>query len=620
MDAPITLFIYITGTFFVVLFADRFFNNNSYEPDDADVKNALALDPRLDPALPKHLTEKTRYNVYLSIFIVYTLILYYFVSLLFPVLVLKQFNIDFATNYSIAFVAGTLAFITLSTKIPHIKQILTEWKDDLHKRAQIPDRGMNVFRYLRKSTIKKSTPHFDNNLKTILHKDQDNKQRRDIDESFFDEPKNSLEGKWSRVVYLMYTIDNWSTNKQFKRHLETESLKWIKLEQRYRNTLIPIMERYSEGTLHEEELENTKKAIDMFFIKISWLSTLLLFMANKAGEDPCIHLKRAGWIVENNAYFEFSSKHIILAGLAIFISILAGAAISSVTLLKIANTTTTLFSITPKMVSHWLIYGVTMFVTPLAVTMFLKRCLSMNGVWETMHAESPKKPFSERQWDIYFFASATSYVTTFAVLAGVYSLLTLAGERASPDAISKIASYSFLAVVTSGYLCHLLDTPISGLIRSRKYFLYIPFCALTQGLLNVAIIIFMFLMHSINSFDLSILTPDKVGKLIIYSTIGFTIGITINLTTRFVFNPRERRNSESARSADGWLTISINSIKKRAKIMSQSINHFEIDANDELKDLADVGDPIGIYDENTLVRTGKVEAINDESIRILIPA
>jgi hypothetical protein len=615
MDASITPLIYITGTFFVCLFAARFFNNNPYEPDDADAKNALSLDPKLDPALPKHLTEKTRYNVYLSIFIFYTIILYYFVSLLFPVLLLQILEIDFSTNYSIALVAGTLAFITLSTKIPYIKQILTEWKDDLHKRAQIPEKAMYVFKCLRYHTFNTKSPQFEYYKREILYK-----KRRDIDESYFFKKKGNIEGKWSRVVYMMHAIDNWSTNKQFKRHLNTESLKWHNLKPHYHDTLIPMMEQYAEGTLHEEDLGNTKKEIDTFFIKISWLITLLLFMTNKAGEDPCIHLKRIGWIVENNTYFKFSPKHIIVAGLVIFISILAGATISSVILHEIGDITTTHFTITPKMVSHWLIYGVTMFVTPLTVTMLLKHCLSMNEVWETVHAESPKKPFSERQWDIYFFASVISYMATFAVLTGVYFLLTLTGKNASPDAIPKISSYSVLAFVTSGYLCYLLDTPITDLERSRKYSLNILLYSLIQGLLNVAIIVYMFLMNSINSFDPTKLPPEDMGKLIIYSTIGFIIGITINLTTRFVLNPHERRNSESTRITDEWLTICIDPIKKRTKIINQSNNYFEIDADDELKELAEIGDPIGIYDRNTLVRTGKVEAINDESIRILIPA
>jgi hypothetical protein len=233
MDTTIASITYITGTFFVSLFAARFFNNTPYGPEDDYAKNALSADPKLEPALPKYVTEKSRYNIYLSTFIFFTIILYYFVSLIFPVLIFNLLKIDFQTNHSIALVIGTLAFINLSTKIPYIKNTLTEWKYDLHKRAKIPDKAMYVFDSLRFSEINRSSTQFIIILNKLLNKESIGKERSDIDESYFFFDKDRIERKWSRLAYLMYSVENWSNSQPFEGRLKNESLRWLALKSYY---------------------------------------------------------------------------------------------------------------------------------------------------------------------------------------------------------------------------------------------------------------------------------------------------------------------------------------------------------------------------------------------------
>jgi hypothetical protein len=291
MDNLSTPLIYLVGTFFVVMFAIRFFNNKSndksYEPKDDDAKDALSTDPKLEPALPKYLTEKSRYNIYQGLFIFCTVVLYYIMSLVFPTLISFILKTNIADNFHVALVLGTLAFITLSPNIPYIKNVMKDWKDDLHVRADIPGSAMNVFNVLRFNEINKYSEEFIANYSKILaEKDNNGHTRSDIDQSYFTYRKERVESKWARLVYLVYVIGQWEKSQQFNRHLKSESLKWLALRAYYRDNLIPKMERYRDGTLSEDRIEEIKNEIDVISIKIYWLVTLLLFMANKAGEDP----------------------------------------------------------------------------------------------------------------------------------------------------------------------------------------------------------------------------------------------------------------------------------------------------------------------------------------------
>jgi hypothetical protein len=619
VENPITLLIYLIGTFFVMMFATRFFNNNHYGPKDIDAKHALSKDPKLEPALPKYVTEKSRYHVYHGTFVISTVILYYFISLIFPSMISNIVEGEFATSDHFALVIGTLAFINLSTRIPFIKKTLTDWKDDLHNRALIPDKAMHVFDSLRFSELNQSSEAFKNNLHDILNLKNNGALRGDIDKTYFEFDKERIEYKWSKLVYLMHIVNNWRSDEQFKRHLKSDSLKWLYLYSYYRDNLIPNMEKYKQCGLDEESTISTKKEIDVFLIKTYWLITLLLFMANKAAEDPCIHLKRIGWRVEPEHYFTFSTRQIVFTGFIIFLSILFGSAIGALILFTTSKVDTQYITIDPTKISYWLMYGIPMFVVPLVVTMFSKRYLSMSGVWSVQRPESNKVPFEERPWDIYFYASLISYITTFAILSGIYILLNLTGVANDQDAIPKIAAYCGLAIVTSGFISYLIDTPVPGWETSLLYYMRSFFPALLQGFLNVALIVFVFLLFSdINSFNVLELKPPELGELIIYSVIGFIVGVFIYITSRIGTKSYERRVNQKERSSEGWLTINLDSVDKRVQAINASDRGMQIKADAELKALANIGDSIDIYDGKLTLR-GSIDEIDDESIHISIP-
>lgn len=620
-EVTVTSLIYLVGTIFVIMFAIRFFNDKPYQPDDENVKNALSSDPRMEPALPKYVTEKTRYHTYLNTFIFFTVVLYYILSLLFPHLISSFLEKDIETSFSVALVVGTLAFINLSTKIPYIKKTLNDWKDDLHKRAKIPDKGMYVFDSLRFSEINRSSNEFKQNLDEILNARPSDPDKLDLDEDFFHFDKDRIERKWARLVYLMHAVEKWSTEHQFERHLKSESLKWLMLRSFYRDKLIPKMVKFKQGELNDEQVQTTKQEIDTLSIKLYWLITLLLFMANKSAEDPCVHLKNIGWIVSPDKYFKFSSRQIVFTGSTIFLAILIGSGISAFVLLKIGSVEHQQFIIKPSMIFYWLIYGIPMFMVPLAVTLMAKRYLSMNGVWAVQRPEDPIIPFGRRSWDVYFMVGVFSYIVTFAVLAAIYYVVMFFREPVTSNAIPSMGLYSGLAFISTIFISYLIDTPAPGWETSWRYYLKNLIPALMQGTANVILIVFAFLVLNNNqSFDISSLEQEPLGRLIVYSVIAFIIGASMYMTSRIGTKYYERRENETSRETDGWWTICIDSVFKRVKTIVQSDHTLDIDADDELKALANIGDTIEFYNQNRIAMIGSVQEVNDTHIRVTLPA
>ncbi len=614
--------VYLVGTFFVIIFAARFFNNPKYIPDDEYIRDVLDQDPKMVPALPKYVTEKTRYHIYLGSFVFITVVLYYFISLIFPLLISDMLGREkVVTDFSAALVVGTLAFITLSAKIPYIESVLTEWKEGLHRRAQIPDKAMYVFDSMRFSEINKSSEQFRTNLDGILNSRINNEVRSDIEKDYFYFDKDRIERKWARVVYLMHAIELWSKDPRFERHLKTEGLKWLALRSYYMDKLIPKMRQYKQGNLNDDDIKTTKESIDVLSIKVYWLITLLLFMANKTAEDPCTNLKRIGWIVTTDKYFNFSSRQIIFTGSVILFSILVSTAFSAIILIGLADSESTHFTITPNMVFRWLSFGTPMFVIPLLITMFAKRILSMNGIWVIQRPEDPIIPFAQRPWEIYLVVNIASYLVTFGAISALYFLLPSPAATTSVNPTIHIAAYCGLAFITSTYICYLIDTPTLGWETNWHFYLQSLIPALFQGALNLLLVTFAFLLlNDVKSFSLLALNPEQMGKLIIYDVIVFIVGMSIYLTSRIGTKHYERRENGRVRPTEGWYTISIDTIIKRVQTMKLPGNLMGLIADEELRNIANIGDTVEFYDRNKVAMVGNVEEIEDELIRISLPA
>ncbi len=615
--------IYLAGTFLVVLFAASYFNNPEYEPSDQYIRDVvLEQEPKMSPVLPKYVAEKTRYRIHLISFIFITVILYCLASLIFPLLftVMYPGGKEVVVEYAPAFALGTLAFIAASPKLPFIKEILTKWKNDLHRRAKIPDKAMYVFDSMRYSEINKSSDQFLKNLDAILNSKIAGEIRSDIEKDYFYFDKSRIERKWARLTYLMHAIEQWSKNSQFERHLKSESLKWLALRAYYMDKLVPEMRRYKQGELNENEVEATKNNIDKMAIKIYWLVTLLLFMANKAEEDPCIHLKRIGWIVDPDKYFRFSNKQVIFTGAVTFFAIVIGAVVGGLFLLGISRTEIAQgYEIDPKKFFIWILFGIPMFTVPLVTTMFAKRMLSMDGTWAVQRPEQPALSFFRRPWEIYFPVGIVSYAITFASLLVLYTLYVIFGNPDASGHTLALALYSSLVFVTSLFISYLIDPPDPEWGTNWRYYLKNLAPAIFQGLVNVSLLSFVFLIFNGSKFNPLSLAHDKLGQLIVYNVIVFTIGIAINYTSRIGTKFYERRENGVVRSTEGWWTVLIDSVTKRVETVTLPGNSLDIIADAELQQVSDVGDAVEFYTRDKLAMTGKVEEIHDNLIRVSLP-
>lgn len=617
----LTSLVYIAGTVFVVIFAAKTFNNPMYAPDDEYILDALDKEPKMFPALPKYLAEKTRYRIYLGLFVVLTVAFYYFISLAFPLIVSNMIGGDgVGVSWSIAMVVGTSLFIAGSEKIPFTKIVLTEWKEWLHRRAKIPDTAMYVFDSMRYSEINKSSEQFRKNLDTILNSKIAGEVRSDIDKDYFKFDKSRIERKWARLVYLMHAIEQWSKDPQFERYLKSESLKWLALRSYYLDRLIPEMKRYKQGELQDEAVEAAKENINRMAIKIYWLITLLLFMATNAEDDPSVHLKRIGWIVAPDKYFKFSNKQVVFTGTMTFISILLGAILGGLLLLGFAGSEhAKQYNIAPKDIFYWMLFGIPLFTTPLVVTMFAKRMLSMDGTWGVQRPEQATTPFSRRPWDIYFTVGVASYVVTFVAMLAIYILTAIFKSGTEENHIFNLSLYAGLAFVTSLFISYLIDTPDPGWETNWRYYFKNLAPAAFQGIVNALVVTFIFLMLNGSSFNLLDLKPAAIGRLMVYDVVVFIIGIAMYYTSRIGTKFYERRENGVMRSTEGWWTITVDSITKRVETAKLPGDSLEIMADDELRHISDIGDSIEFYDRNKLVMTGEVEEIHDDLIRVSIP-
>ena len=178
--------LYLVGSFLVVIFALSYFNAPpGFRPHDKEVEDILKDDPELQPALPKYATERSKYYLYSTVFVLMTLVLYFFVSVIFPY-VIGDLSMDSVKPItSAALVMGTLMFIGLSPKIPFVRELLNSYKQSLYTKAQIPDKGMAVFSYLMYGELDRESERFKRLLNIILSDECKLDVRDSLDEDYF---------------------------------------------------------------------------------------------------------------------------------------------------------------------------------------------------------------------------------------------------------------------------------------------------------------------------------------------------------------------------------------------------------------------------------------------------
>ena len=617
----INIIVYLIGSFFVITFALRFFNSPpGFKPTENGVADILKLDPELVPALPKYLTDRTRYSLYSWLFVGITLAMYFFVSFLFPYVVAGYWGEAVTVSATAAIVLGTLLFIGLSPKLPFIKNMLEDYKQDLYKKAQIPDKGMKVFRSLMFGELDKNSDEFKRVLNVMLSDKCKHDVNSSLDETYYDFNKGTIERNWARLIYLVFCVETWSDEEPFKRHIDSGSLCWLELKSMCTEKLLSDMIDYKNGgVLSDDDKDDLLKRLEHTLIRIYWLITLLLFMSNKGGENPDNYLKEIGWVINPDKYFKFSMRHVFFTGTIVVAAILLGAACSWFTLYMIKSTGTldTIAAINSKELLNWVVYGVPMFIVPLFSTLMIKRFLSMNDTWRVRRPEDEKEKFSKRPWEIYAPVAFISYLFTVAVLVTIASFLELPEGKGMGDVVSSLFMYCILSAVTSFYVCYLIDSPCKDWEKDYRYYLKSFFPAVLQGGINMMIITFSFVYFTKHqTFDFDLMTDLEKGKLIAYNVTSFILGVAMHFTSRVGSKYYDRRELNRVVSEGGWWTITVATVTRRVKAVKESLNSLELIADNDLRAVVDVGSDAVFYQKKDLPKKGTISSLNGDKLTI----
>ena len=622
----LNIIVYLVGSFFVVIFALNFFNAPpGFRPKDTGVEDILKIDPELQPALPKYATERTRYNIFSWLFVGLTLMMYFFVSFLFPFIVTKYIGDDgISLTATGAIVLGTLMFIGLSPKLPFVKGLLEQYKGNLYKKAQIPDRGMAVFRHLMYGELDKESEGFQKNLSAMLSEECVFNIKDTLDEDYFSYARETIERRWARLIYLVYSLEDWSNEEPFKRHIDSSALCWLQIKSECIEKLLPEMIKYKKGeALTDDDKEQLRNKLRQTLIRLYWLVTLLLFMSTKGGEIPDIHLKKIGWVINPERYFKFSMNQVVFTGVVTLFSIIMGAALGGL-LLYLAHVKglwSTADNIDPMELFDWVVFGIPMFVVPLLSTLVLKRLLSIYNIWKVYRPEKPKVVFLERPWDIYMLVAAVGYLVTLAVLIALATFMDISGDRSLKDILPSLAMYSMLSAVTALYVGYLLDTPVPGWEKDYRFYLKNIFPAILQGSVNVLIITFCVVYFSgSHSFDLSLLNEHEKSRLLVYSITVFIIGISMHMTSRIRSKYYDRREIKRVDNAAYWLSVTLGDICKRVEPIKESINSMEVIADAKLQAVAEIGDEVFFTRTNEDPMTGTITGLDGGKVTISLIA
>ncbi len=613
--------LYLAGSFIVVIFALNYFNAPpGFVPQEEGVENILKADPEIKPALPKYATDRSRYSLYALAFVVMTLLLYFFVSFIFPYVVAGMAGKDVTLTTNAAFVFGTLMFVSLSSRIPVVSNLLADYKQRLFKNAQIPDKGLSVFRDLRYGVLDKDSEVFGENLRVMLSDECCFNIKDSLDEDYFSYDKKTIERRWARLAYLLCCVEQWSTQEPFSRHINSGALCWQQIRELCLRQLLPAMIQYKSGdNLTDEEKVKLHTLIRRVLIKVYWLITLLLFMSNKSGEAPDIHLKRIGWIVNPEKYFDFSLNQVLFTGATVFMSILVGATIGGLSLyfLTANGLVEATADLGPKEIFRWVVFGIPMFVMPLLLVLYFKRYLSVHDVWNVRQPDQPKVEFSDRPWAVYLAVASICYLITLCLLVVIAAFVELPDGKTVKDVIASLGMYTVVAGVTAIYICYLLDSPTTRWGNDFKfYFVNFP-SAIMQGIFNVLVVGYCLIYFSgTDSFDLTELEQGDKGRLLVYAVTSFLIGISVNLSTRVASRRFDRRAEERQDVAKNWLTVFVGGFSKRVQTVRETVNSIEVLADSQLFKLTQLGNEVRFERNKHDSFTGKVTALSGNTMII----
>jgi hypothetical protein len=542
----LTILYFIIGLAISALFAMNYFNQPSYrfaeeEKGDANDQEDLML----EPALPKLLTDRNEYYLYLIAFVIVTEMIYIFLIFFLPDLLLYGSDVkqDLPKTTTQRIFLSALIVTGIAPNIPFIRQLLEKSKFYLHNKAQIPGKGRNVY-----YSIKSHHPHYSQDVITnILQDDRyacDNGKgviaRPDLSAADFVKGPLTLESQWAKLTYLLFFVDKWSDNTPFLTCINSKEFQRSAIDRSY-NGLQAMMTHYKNGTLPGNDVTLLNTRVNGTLYRTYRLISCLLYSAVKTDTRVKQYLNELGYATHERTGLPIPLKKVMPVILSIVCSVFAGTFLSNI----ILNHFQAEAQINTHQVLQWTLYTIPFITVPVLLVLLLKWYLSSHSeAWPAVTDEWHYKNLGDRPWQVYAMISLTAYffggMTLFLSIVFV-KLITL------PDLLKLDlhglnlgftfrASFvwSWLILVTAGFTAFRLDSITRADIPQ---YVQIPLRitgALLQGAAT-ALTIYLSFIHTYNNgkFDPSLMASDRQGQLIVFILIAFILGTLLYTVTGF---------------------------------------------------------------------------------------
>jgi hypothetical protein len=407
----LTLLYFVIGLAISALFAINYFNQPSYRFSDEEKGDANDQeDLMLDPVLPKLLTDRNEYYLYLMAFVIVTEMIYIFLIFFLPDLLLYGSDVkqDLPKTTTQRIFLSALIVIGIAPNLPFIRQLLEKSKFYLHDKAQIPGKGRKVY-----YSIKSHHPHYSQEVITNILQDDhyacdDGKgsiARPDLSAEDFVKGPLTLESQWAKLSYLLFFVDKWSDNTPFLSCINSKELQRSAIERSYEG-LQDMMTKYKNGTLTSNDITQLNTRVNGTLHRSYRLISCLLYSAVKTDARVKQYLNDLGYATPEHTGLPIPLKKVMPVILSIICSVFAGTFLGNFILYHFqveAQTNT-------HQVLQWTLYTIPFITVPVLVVLLMKWYLSSySEAWPAVTDELYYKNPWDRPWQVYAIISLAAY-------------------------------------------------------------------------------------------------------------------------------------------------------------------------------------------------------------------
>ncbi len=465
---------YLFGFIMVFVYSVKEFNIPEYRYDNNDESMAEQLTSKskyarlAKPTLPKYMADTSRYNAFKWAFASFAILLYF----LFSKLLLKVPGIDGLvgkeSNEALVAIISLLIFLSI-VKADDIKfskiQFFIKWpkilifgliKDWMHSFAYIPGLGCDVFNVLCYKDIDIDSEEVKANIQKIVLK----QYRNDIDSSKyieindFEHPgsPDNMTSRWTRLSYLIYVVNKWSTDPKFKNQVKERSLGWLSLREAYITLTESIAKFRNENEdMTQDEEEELSKHVDHLLASCYRLISCVVIMTARSTEDPLCYIHELGLKVTPGEQM-FSRRGEIFRVVFAMVPVISVIAFSY-TLLEPASDI-------DEMIKNIFIYIESAFVImilPLILVRALKRQMIKSHAWKVVTPSDAYPSFFDMPLKIYTSISILSWGISL-----VFMMLLLSKNGLFASELAEwqtTAIFSFISAITAFITCYRTDIP-----------------------------------------------------------------------------------------------------------------------------------------------------------------